>query len=103
MPICSKACARLAGGSKQARLTDDVSMSDRTTRLFPLTRAAVNRTYLSKLEKGRELWGAGIIAELATVLELASWGLRCLPGTASDWERSAALYPINQPRFAAGQ
>ena len=47
-------------------------MSDRTTRLFPLTRAAVNRTYLSKLEKGRELWGAGIIAKLATVLELAS-------------------------------
>jgi len=74
-----------------------------TRPLFPSYITRVNRIYLSKLEKGRELWGAGIIAKLATVLELASWGLRCLPGTASDWERSAALYPINQPRFAAGQ
>ena len=65
--------------------------------------AAVSRTYLSKLEMAATYPGLEIIAKLATVLELASWGLRCLPGTASDWERSAALYPINQPRFAAGQ
>ena len=68
------------------------------------THAADCQPHLSEqLEKAARYPGLEIIAKLATVLELASWGLRCLPGTASDWERSAALYPINQPRFAAGQ
>ena len=46
---------------------------------FPAHTAGVNRTYLSKLEKGASYPGLEIIAKLATVLEVEPVELLRLP------------------------
>jgi len=51
------------------------------TQPFPRTRRCVNRTYLSKLEKGASYPRLKIIAKLATVLELEPAELLRVAGT----------------------
>jgi transcriptional regulator with XRE-family HTH domain len=59
--------------------TDHNSMPDGVPQPFPRTPAALNRAYLSKLEKGASYPGLEIIAKLATVLEMEPAELIKLP------------------------